>query len=86
MNAISGMTRRLAMSDPAYKNLVYFLADVLKDGRYNVALLLDAVMLADEVHTARAVEDMLRHPNVSIDAKIKMVSADNLLGPKEKLS
>ena len=48
MNRASELAQRLSHTDPMYKSFVMCAADILREGKYNQALLLDAVILAAE--------------------------------------
>ena len=66
----SYLAKILFNRDPEYRSLVHSLARILKTGKFNRALLLDAVFIADETNAENQIEDMIRHPNISANEKI----------------
>ena len=64
MHAASNLSRRLIAVDAHYKSLVYCLADIMKDGKMNRAMLMDAVLLAEELEESRVFENAVRNPPI----------------------
>ncbi len=57
MKDVTAMSLRLLATDPHYKQLVLLLASIFKEGRYNRALLFDAVLLAEEMEFKRQFDE-----------------------------
>jgi len=58
----SSLSRRLCGVDPHYKSLVHTLANVMRSGTYNRAMMLDAVLLAEEIVLYEHFEKAIRNP------------------------
>lgn len=58
--AAATLSRRLLHTDAHYHAWVMTLADILKDGKYSRAMLMDAVLLAEELNDERQYKELLR--------------------------
>lgn len=72
MNPISTMARHLYELDYHYRALVDCLQDLLRDGRYHRAALIEAVMIADEKMLDEQMRKALEDPPISTGAKKTM--------------
>lgn len=81
MSPVSKIATRLHAVDPHYRHLVHLLADLLRSGRYNRALLLEAVLIADEVVAEEVAMKFLRDAPPDFERQMPVPTALEGLRP-----